>query len=532
MTPKQVFTREATGLVRSLGFTDQFLLSQCMMNPLVGFVLTPLYASFFFPGAYLPAVYILGAIPTLAMAAVYAIFSVSMPRSGGDYIWSTRILGPFFGCVQFVFMLVTIVMFTTYGPMTSTVGVGLTALLFSLGATTNNTGLIALSSAVVQPYTGWAISMLLLALATVIALTSLRIFMWVERVIYVFYYIGAALFIVLLLGTNPNITAAVFDHAMQVAGSSTTYGGIIQQAQASGFPTSGFSLENTLLAGIPWGFFLFSGFNWSTYLAGETRHVKSTMFRALIVSCLLEIALVVGMTLMAYNAFGIDFMNAVSYAQLSIPGALPTLASINMLLSLQNPVYAFVIGLLILLAFFSIIPAVVASLSRLVFASSFDRLLPYKMSEVNERFHTPHWSVLLVSLVFFCVGTLFWLAGVFTTVLNTGLVVPIGSSLPLIAGILFYFKRRDLFDQTLRGITKASTLIVLSAIGLATFVIYAFAEMVPIASGMYLGGSLPFAIELVIALLIIAVIIYVSSRVRVRRMGISFETLYREIPPE
>ena len=529
---RPVFTRDATGLVRNLGFTDQFLLSQCMMNPIVGYVLTPLYASYFFPGAYLPAVYLIGAIPAFALAILYAFFSAGMPRSGGDYVWSTRIIGPFYGCIQLVFILVTIVIFTTTGPITSTVGVALSGLLFSFGATMSNSGLVALSSAVVQPYTGWALSMVLLAIATLMSLTSLRSFMWVERVIYVFYYIGAALFIVLLLTITPTTAAAAFDHAMQVAGSSSTYNGIIQQAQSGGFSTSGFSLSNTLFAAIPWGFFAFSGFNWSVYLAGETKNVKSTMFRALMVSCLVEIVLLVVMTLMAYNAFGIDFMNAASYVQVSNPSALPTPPSISTLLSLQGPAYALMIGLLMFLSFFSIIPAVIVSLSRMVFAASFDRLLPTKLADVNERFHAPHWSVLLVSVVFFVVGTIFWLAGVFTSVLNLGLIVPIGSSMPLVAGLVFYSRRRDLFEKTMKGITKPSTMILTSIIGLAAFLFYIFAETVPINSGLYLGASLPLAVEFVVALFIIGALIYAAGRVKVQRMGLSFESLYKDIPPE
>jgi amino acid transporter len=54
-------------------------------------------------------VFALGSIPAFAMAAVYSIMSGAIPRSGGDYVWSTRILGPLYGTVQFVFVLVTAV---------------------------------------------------------------------------------------------------------------------------------------------------------------------------------------------------------------------------------------------------------------------------------------------------------------------------------------------------------------------------------------------------------------------------------------
>jgi len=103
----KTFAREATGLVRTLGFLDQFIVSQAIIVLVNGFVLTFLFAPVFFPGANLALVFTLGSIPAFAMAYVYAKMSAGMPRSGGDYVWSTRVLGPVFGSVQFVFLLIT-----------------------------------------------------------------------------------------------------------------------------------------------------------------------------------------------------------------------------------------------------------------------------------------------------------------------------------------------------------------------------------------------------------------------------------------
>src|SRR5208337_1544852 len=92
-----VFARDATGLVRSLGFLDQFVISQASFNLIGGCLSAILFTPYFFPGADLPLVIALGAIPAFALAFVYARFSAGMPRSGGDYVWSTRIMGPLYG---------------------------------------------------------------------------------------------------------------------------------------------------------------------------------------------------------------------------------------------------------------------------------------------------------------------------------------------------------------------------------------------------------------------------------------------------
>ena len=88
-----VFTREATGLLRELGFVDHLIISLSCINIIGGFVLSTLAAAFFFPGSNLVAVFLLGAIPALAFVGMYSILSAAIPRSGGDYIWTGRILG-------------------------------------------------------------------------------------------------------------------------------------------------------------------------------------------------------------------------------------------------------------------------------------------------------------------------------------------------------------------------------------------------------------------------------------------------------
>ncbi|MGO9645010.1 MAG: hypothetical protein ACLPY5_09715 [Candidatus Bathyarchaeia archaeon] len=48
---KKVFAREATGLIRRLGFLDQFIISISIINVTGGFIFTMIAAPYFFPGA-------------------------------------------------------------------------------------------------------------------------------------------------------------------------------------------------------------------------------------------------------------------------------------------------------------------------------------------------------------------------------------------------------------------------------------------------------------------------------------------------
>ncbi len=95
----QVFVREATGLVRELGSYDAFLINMAIIN-IAGGLTYDILQLFFFPGASMPLVFLLGGIPAIGVFIVYTIFSSAFPRSGGDYLYVSRILHPAIGFAQ------------------------------------------------------------------------------------------------------------------------------------------------------------------------------------------------------------------------------------------------------------------------------------------------------------------------------------------------------------------------------------------------------------------------------------------------
>jgi APA family basic amino acid/polyamine antiporter len=532
---RKVFVREATGFVRHLSFLDQFIISQAIINILGGFVLTALYAPYYFPGANLSVVFALGSIPALTMAYVYSKLSVAIPRSGGDYVWSTRILGPLFGSIQFVFLLLTTVIIGVSLSLWSAVAIALSQLVFALGVTTNNTGMVGIAVALGQPNVGGPVTMILIIIVTIIALLGLRVYSWFQRLSYLLYYIIAAAFLVLLFTVDPSAIPGLFDHAMRVAGYNVTYNGLLSQAASRGFPATEFNLTNSLLAAIPWGFLTFTGFNYGTYLAGETKNVKYSMTRALFISVVVTIIALVVMGVMVYRDFGSAFLNAASYIAATNPSALPTLPTTTLLLSLVNPTAAILLSLGLFLGWVVVSVAYVLTISRMFFAASFDRLLPAKLADVNERFHSPHWATVITGIICAIYLVIYCYAGWVATWLNTSLVGPIGYLLPLVATLLFPFVKRDLFRRTVGAMGLAAAIAITSLIGVAAFAFYIIAENFPLSGALgtvFVGANLSLAWGVVALLVIIGVIMYATGRARVGASGIDLNSIYAEIPPE
>ena len=95
-----LFVRKATGLVRSWSVFDAFVYALFSIN-LITLGLYSFSQMYYFGGGLVPAL-IVSALFIFFEVIVYAALIAVMPRSGGDYIWQSRILG---GAIGFILRL-------------------------------------------------------------------------------------------------------------------------------------------------------------------------------------------------------------------------------------------------------------------------------------------------------------------------------------------------------------------------------------------------------------------------------------------
>src|SRR2546430_11228820 len=143
----KMFLRNATGLRREVSLLDAFIMNTFGMNIAVGAVFLFLQAPAFFPNGNMLVAVIIG---TLLMAFtllwVYSTFAAAMPRSGGDYVYVSRALHPFFvwllGWSQGMWLIFFWIGFNAWFALTFAVPVALT----TIGAVSGQSGWIDLSS--------------------------------------------------------------------------------------------------------------------------------------------------------------------------------------------------------------------------------------------------------------------------------------------------------------------------------------------------------------------------------------------------
>ena len=136
-----LYVRQATGLVRAAGKWSVLVYNIMFVS--IGlmtlFALSLIPA--FYPGANIQLTFVLALVVVLPTSMVFAMLSVAMPRSGGDYVYVSRALGPAWGMMSNWNQTVWWIL---YGGVPSAFFAyyGLTPLLRSLGVLTNNPGLI------------------------------------------------------------------------------------------------------------------------------------------------------------------------------------------------------------------------------------------------------------------------------------------------------------------------------------------------------------------------------------------------------
>src|SRR5512138_3052010 len=135
----EVFTRKASGLVRVMSPYSAFVYNILTMGLI--FPWTYLWAPGALPGGKLVWGILLAMVIEIPIAFVYVFLSTALPRSGGDYVFQSRVFG---GGTAFTVVMSGYVIWILQWVALSgwlLAYLGLSPLFLGLGATMNNPGL-------------------------------------------------------------------------------------------------------------------------------------------------------------------------------------------------------------------------------------------------------------------------------------------------------------------------------------------------------------------------------------------------------
>lgn len=396
-TPGRLFSRESSGLVR-VGSPWRMLLLNVANIGVVYIMFT-----YWSHPAVFPQSNLLLAIPIAAGMAIffnllYGMFAAIMPRTGSEYVFLSRTFHPVIGFMA---------SFAAATSQSFWVGIGgywiaqfvLGPMFSAYGAVSGDATIAAIGSWANSPDTYLLFGTLFVILMAALNIRGLRAYLRFQDINWV---IGAATGIVLLvifaLATNDAFRAG-FDRYAAAAGI-PGYQQTLDLAAEQGMPT-GFSLVDTLgIIPIIW---LIS---WaSTYMGGEVRTPAKTQLRATVGGMLLYAGIAWVLFAAITRAVPVEFNQALAW--LSYNGTPPEGGALEAypvfmlyagVLIDSLPVFLIVAAGLVLWSYFWV-PSAMLIATRAMFAWSFDRLAPEKLSEVHPRYHSPWVAVVVVAII-------------------------------------------------------------------------------------------------------------------------------------
>jgi APA family basic amino acid/polyamine antiporter len=522
-----VFLRTASGLSREIGVLGAF--SICILVVSLSWMEIPLVWPSSAPGGVIYVTLFIALILYVWIAITYVLCSSAIPRSGGDYVWVSRLIHPSVGFTEsFVYNIFLLMLL---GMVVRWAGTLIGSLVYEFGYTLQNPTLLGIGEYYSTNVYG------IFIMCTIFIVYSIGVLALGVRFTARWC---AAVWIVSLIGFIPVVLLLAYTPSNFITawnarfGSIMDYNAVIATAKQAGYSWPGFTWAGTIAA-LPLAYWTLSGWWYAGYFSGEIKSVKKTLIIAILGSLLLAVIVhSLSMTTIT-RTIPYDFLGAIGFLfyirpdlyTLPVPPFAPTLISL-LIPSAAVSTLGF-IGLTC--TYLGWMPSNFLAISRNIFAWSFDRVVPVRFSDVSPRFRVPVWSAILTGAI--CE------LGLIMTIALPGLLAlfnflwaaSITALLAGVSAILLPFRQRQAYESSPLKF-KIGPLPFMSICGCLTVIISAWL-MYSLQTNP-VGGS-PLNAEGLMGLaftIVFGFVIYYVARAYHKARGIDIEAAFKEIPPE
>jgi amino acid transporter len=528
-----LFTRDSTGLVKSISSLDVLSFTLLAAGPIVLIALGVLTITSVYEGSSIPLIFGLSIILLLALAYNTVALSSAMPRAGGDYVFGSRVVHPIWGMIPSFMVLFSFV-----------VGIGTLAVL-ALQAFVGPTVLSSypqyaptVSNLLYGPQLNlFVIAAVILALIFSLAIASTKAWFWFLRIVSVYAVIMMLVFLGYLAAAPQSSILKNFD-SQSLTGFNHT--AVLSNATASGW-TSSIAASSLTTSGAMIFVFFFLAAPISAYFSSEIKNTSRSMTIGMLGGTVVSWVIAAVGVILWVSAFSYNFISAYGFESLINPKTAPTgVFSANALIRavVPDPAISFLVGLAIALATLGLVAAPMLPASRILFAWSFDRLIPEKFASVSKRTNTPIFALAVVAvLTIFVAGIDSYYSAVLGGFLATTIIVAIAFLPNGVTAALLPFRRKDVYSvapsvvqKKVGGFPLLTISGIVHAVGFGVLLFLVFLN--PLAAGTNNGAVGTGALAVIILGLLASILFYPIARAIRKRSGLNLDLMYREIPPE
>ncbi len=536
----ELFARNSTGLVRQGRWIDAFIFNSSA-SWMFGTLIFALSTIVYFDGSDLYSAEVIALIFAVAIAAMYAILTSLMPRSGGDYVFNSRIIHPIFG-FSFNFSLTVWQLFSAAFTLFFISFVALAPGLEVLGYYSSIPALYQAGFWLIQPLNSFIFATVTNVLFTLIISTGIRKTFTTLNILWIITLLGTLVMVASLLATKGQTFHSAFNSFMIASNGTSTVADSFSFVQGS-VSTPHFVLAIPEIAivvdSVIWVF-------WVAYVAGEVRHAneKKRNMSAMAGAAALNCAFFIVLVYLLYSRVGIAFISGLTSlstaASPSLPFSSPLQALSAVLVLSTGNFYAALIVLVAITLGYSVLllPALYLQPIRSIFAWSFDRVVPEKWSSVSSRFHSPVISTLAVAGVIEAALVLITVeSNILLGIYSASVIAPAFSSIfpTALAAIALRFKRSKNWVVQEPKSYKGYLITILGCVSLA-FILFMTFEYLSNESFFFFpvaGASSTLLIAYNFIFIPIGALVYLGSYlIRKRRNRVDINMIASEIPPE
>lgn len=522
---KPIFVRTASGLTRPISTLSAWMFNVGVINIGVGGAQMFGWAQTLFPGANIALAYTFAAIPLLFHALLYSMMAAAMPRSGGDYVWVSRITHPALGFIA-NWLFIAYLTVGLGACMSYFSYMGLTQLFFILGTLLGSPSLVALAEAAATPIWMLGFGILLTAVVAIILQFPTKHvfkFLWICFVIAMAGWLTMmAMFAVFSLS---DFQAGFLDYT------GLSYQSIIDTAKSAGYVWQP-SLSATIAA-MPLAFMTYSGYVTIAYAAGEVKEVKKSLLFSIPISLLYGWLIYSSTALLLDKTVGMEFLGSLGHLVFAAGQQPFTYTYVTFIASVLTKNVFLASWVCVGFIMWIVIIGVVNMfyITRCIFAWSFDRLIPSRLAHVSTKYKTPTYAI-VVAAVGYVLGlflTMYTPIGV-TMNFNLGMCTSFAITGAVCA--VYPFIKKALYETApLKG-PSIGPIPFVTICGAVTAAFFAMLIYILITNPALSGpiGAVQWSVVLINVVFCIAV--YYISRAYNKKKGIDIALAFKEIPPE
>lgn len=470
----------------------------------------------------------------IGYSLVWGILGGSMPRSGGEYIYNSRIISPLIGIAEsFGNAFVWIMWIYVLAPWT--VDPGLVMLFQFLG----NPGA---ADFLMEPIALFIFSTIVNLIALLFLVFGIKIFAICQKIVMGLAILGGVVILLVFSFTSHDTFVAAWN-AISAQYGSLDYNGFLEAARAA-IAETGKTLPTTwnwydTLGVMVAGSWAFAYSYCITFIAGEVKRPDKTIIMGNLVAVLVPAFFMIWLAIALYNTVGFEFLTATAWvdsngelAGYTLPW-LPNFVGLAAVLT-RNPLMLIMMAGSFILFNIWYVALSYLVFPRILFAWGMDRMGPKWFADIDARWATPVKNHILC----FILGEIgialyaFWqnpMTGLSVTAME---IVSVWGVTAIAALVFPYVKKvKHIWDAspyknwTLFGVPVVTLGAIVNIIYL--IILFYFFVVMPDLEGLTLPSVILYAVVWGLGILW-----YFFWKSRNKQVGVDVDMTFGELPPD